>query len=245
MATDYDAIAADYKRAKQQPWRFYVERHTLLRLAGDLRGLAVLDLACGEGYYTRELRHRGAGRVVGVDMSEGMIRLAREEEARRPLGIEYRVQDARAVDAAGDFDLVVAAYLLNYAATRDELQEMCAAIGRALRPGGRFVAVNNNPEQPPEHFGASRPYGFVKSTPGPLREGAPIIYTIFLDGGAIDITNHWLSTAAHDEAFRAAGFREVRWHRPRVSAEGRAAFGDDFWQSFLAHPPVTFLECVR
>src|SRR5262245_10173832 len=145
MATDYDAIAADYQRAKQQPWRFYVERHTLLRLLGDLRGLAVLDLACGEGYYTRELRHRGAARVVGVDLSEGMIRLARREEARRPLGITYRVQDARALEGAGDFDLVVAAYLLNYAATKEELQGMCAAIARALRPGGRFVGVNNNP----------------------------------------------------------------------------------------------------
>jgi SAM-dependent methyltransferase len=245
VTTDYDAIAADYKRAKQQPWRFYVERYTLLRLIGDLRGLAVLDLACGEGYYSRELRHRGAARVVGVDASEGMIRLARQEEVRKPLSIEYRVGDARAVDGAGGFDLVVAAYLLNYAATDAELQDMCSAIGRALKPGGRFVGVNNNPEHPPERFGASRQYGFVKSTPGAVREGAPITYTIFLDGRSIDITNYWLSTAAHEAAFRAAGFRDVRWHGPRVSAEGRATFGDGFWENFLAHPPVTFLECVR
>jgi SAM-dependent methyltransferase len=205
----------------------------------------VLDLACGEGYYSRELRHRGAARVVGVDASEGMIWLAREEEARRPLGIEYRVQDARAVDGVGEFDLVVAAYLLNYAATRRDLQAMSSAIGRALKSGGRFVGVNNNPEHPPEHFASSRKYGFVKSTPGALREGAPITYTIFLEGRSIDITNYWLSTAAHEEAFRAAGFRDVRWHRPRVSAEGQAAFGDDFWDTFLAHPPVIFLECKR
>jgi SAM-dependent methyltransferase len=245
VTTDYDAIAAEYKQAKQQPWRFYVERYTLLRLIGDLSGLAVLDLACGEGYYTRELRHRGAARVVGVDASEGMIRLAREEEARKPLGIEYRVQDARSLDGAEPFDLVVAAYLLNYASTGEELGQMCAAIARALKPAGRFVAVNNNPEQPPEHFGASRKYGFVKSTLGPLREGAPVTFTIFLENGSFDITNYWLSTPAHEEAFRAAGFREVRWHRPRVSPEGQAAFGDGFWADFLGYPPVTFLECVR
>src|SRR6266545_7467729 len=156
MATDYDAIAADYKRAKQQPWRFYVERYTLLQLIGDLRGLAVLDLACGEGYYTREFRHRGGARVVGVDASEGMIRLARAEEARRPLGIEYRVQDARALHGAEGFDLVVAAYLLNYASTKEELREMCGAIARALKPGSRFVGVNNNPGHRREHFGSSR-----------------------------------------------------------------------------------------
>jgi SAM-dependent methyltransferase len=245
MPTDYNTIAADYKRAKQQPWRFYIERYTLLQLAGDLRGLAVLDLACGEGYYTRELRQREAARVVGVDSSSEMIRLARAEETRRPLGIEYRVQDARALDGAEKFDLVAAAYLLNYAATKEELREMCAAIARVLKPGGRFVAVNNNPEHPPEQFGTTAKYGFVKSTPRDLREGAPIIYTIFLDGGSFDITNYWLSTATHEEAFRMAGFREMRWHRPQVSPEGRAALGEDFWDAFLAFPPVTILECVR
>jgi toxoflavin synthase len=43
---------------------------------------SVLDLACGEGFYTRLLRQTGAGRVVGVDLSAGMIALARQEEAR-------------------------------------------------------------------------------------------------------------------------------------------------------------------
>lgn len=245
MATDYDAIADDYKRAKQQPWRFYLERYTLLRLVGDLTGLAVLDLACGEGYYTRELRHRGAARVVGVDASEGMIRLARAEEARRPLGIEYRIQDALTLDGSERFDLVLAAYLLNYASTKEVLRAMCAAVGRSLKPGGRFVAVNNNPEQRPEDFESSRKYGFVKSTPGELREGAAVVYTILQDGGSFDITNYWQSTAAHEEALRAARFREIRWHRPRVSPEGQAALANGYWDSFLSDPPVAFLECVR
>jgi ubiquinone/menaquinone biosynthesis C-methylase UbiE len=35
------------------------------------------------------LRRHGATRVVGVDVSEGMIALAREEEAREPLGVQY------------------------------------------------------------------------------------------------------------------------------------------------------------
>ena len=254
MTTDYDAIAADYRRAKQQPWRYYIERYTLLRLIGSLAGVSVVDLACGEGYYTRELRHRGAAKVVGVDLSDGMIRLAQEEEKRSPQGIEYVVGDARKFDGAQRFDLVVAAYLLNYASTREELADMCAAVARALRPGGRFVTVNNNPEQAPEHFDASRKFGFIKSTPPSpvpsprgesMREGTPVIYTIFQEHGSFDITNYWLSTATHEKCLRAAGLRDVRWHKPRLSPEGEAAFEDDFWTPFLAHPPITFLECVR
>src|SRR4051794_21135251 len=98
MDTDYDRIAEKYKRAKLQPWRTHIERYTLLRLVGNLAGKAVIDLACGEGYYTRELRRGGAARVVGVDLSQGMIALAEAEEAREPLGIEYRVGDARTLD---------------------------------------------------------------------------------------------------------------------------------------------------
>src|SRR5262245_941497 len=252
MTTDYDAIAADYRRAKQQPWRYFIERYTLLRLIGKLEGVSVLDLACGEGYYTRELRHRGAAGVVGVDLSEGMIRLAQEEEKRSPLGIEYIVGDARKFDGTGRFDLVVRACLSHHASTPEELAQMCAAVARALRPGGRFVTVNNNPSQPPEHFAATRKYGFIKSTPVPslrggegMVEGTPIIYTIFQEEGSFDITNYFLSTATHEECLRAAGLRDVRWHKPRLSPEGQAAFGDNAWEAFLSHPPITFLECVR
>jgi 2-polyprenyl-3-methyl-5-hydroxy-6-metoxy-1,4-benzoquinol methylase len=245
MDTDYDRIAEDYKRAKQQPWRFYVERYTLFRLIGDVTGLSVLDLACGEGYYSRALRHKGAARVVGVDLSEGMIALGRAEEARKPLGIEYRVKDARDVEPSGAFDLVVAAYLLNYARTPDELLAVCRAIAGSLRPGGRFVAVNNNPAQPAGQFASTRKYGFVKSTAGELREGEPIVYTILLDGGSFDITNYHLSVATHEWALGAAGLGEVRWHRPRVSPEGEATFGPEFWSDFLEAAPITFIECVK
>lgn len=67
MATDYDPIADQYRRAKQQPWRGYLESFSVLALIGDPTGLEVLDLACGEGFYARLLRQRGAARVLGVD----------------------------------------------------------------------------------------------------------------------------------------------------------------------------------
>ena len=59
-----------------------------------------------------------------------MIGLAEAEEAREPLGVEYRVGDARALEVAGPFDLAFAAYLLNYARTADELAKMCRAVAR-------------------------------------------------------------------------------------------------------------------
>jgi SAM-dependent methyltransferase len=246
MTTDYNTIATEYKRAKQQPWRMHVEHFTLFDLIGDLAGKSVLDLACGEGFYTRFLRRGGAARAVGVDVSEGMIALARAEEARNPLGIDYVVQDARELDLGETFDLVVAGYLLNYASTPDELLAMCRGIARSLRPGGRFVTVNNSPEQPPAYFADCRKYGFVKSLVGDLREGAAVEWRFFLeDGSSFDITNYYLSIATHERALRSAGLHGVRWQPPRLSPAGEAEHGKEFWSALLENSPIIFLECAK
>ena len=108
-------------------------------LIGDLSERSVIDIACGEGFYTRMLRQRGAKKVTGVDLSEGMIALARANEAQHQLGIEYVVGDGRALDVGTEYDLAVAAYLLNYAQDRAELgghvsgDRALPASGRALR----------------------------------------------------------------------------------------------------------------
>ena len=110
MTTDYDLITTEYQRSKLQPWRRYAEGSLLFDLAGDLSGKKVLDLACGEGFYTRMIRLRGATRVVGVDLSAGMIDLARQQEASQPTGIDYRNHDVCDLALDETFDLVMAAY---------------------------------------------------------------------------------------------------------------------------------------
>src|SRR4051794_31580272 len=107
MTTDYDPIAAEYKRSKLQPWRARIEAFTLMSLVGDLSGKNVLDVACGEGFYTRMLRHAGAARITGVDLSDGMIELARAQEQAEPLGIEYLVRDGRNMELPAEYDLAV------------------------------------------------------------------------------------------------------------------------------------------
>jgi ubiquinone/menaquinone biosynthesis C-methylase UbiE len=191
------------------------------------------------------MRHRGASHVTGVDLSEGMVALAAQQEAASPLGIEYVVGDGRALELPHRYDLAVAAYLLNYATTREELREMCASIARSLRPGGRFVTVNSNPALDFTKAPSYRRYGFETTVAGPWREGAPITWTFFLDDGPFSIENYYLPVSAHEDAMRDAGFRTVRWHAPRLSRDGDAAHGADFWQPFLDSPPITFIECVK
>ncbi|HEU0157413.1 MAG TPA: bifunctional class I SAM-dependent methyltransferase/GNAT family N-acetyltransferase, partial [Stellaceae bacterium] len=192
MTTNYDPIAEQYKRSKEQPWRTYIEAFTLMRLIGDPTGKAVIDIACGEGFYTRMIRQRGAAKVTGVDLSEKMIALARAAEAQQRLGIDYVVGDGRDLGLAPDYDLAIAAYFLNYAHDRAELAQMCRGIARCLKPGGRFVTVNSNPKCDFSAAPAYRKYGFETAVVGPLREGAPVTWTFYLDDGPFDIENYFL-----------------------------------------------------
>lgn len=245
MTTNYDPIAEKYQRSKQQPWRTFLECFTMMELVGDPRGLAVLDVACGEGFYTRMIRQRGAERATGVDLSPGMIDLARRQEAQHQLGIEYSVGDARDLPGRGEFDLVVAAYLLNYARTRDELQTMCAGIARSLKPGGRFVTANSNPALAFPTAPSYRQYGFETTVLGEWNESAPIQWTFFLNEGPFTIENYYLNEATHEEAFRRAGFHDVRWHTPKLSPEALPTHNPGYWSHFLEYPPVTFIECRK
>ena len=101
VASQYDAIADQYRRSKLSPLRTFIESYTFLNLVGDVTGLRILDLACGEGFYSRKLKTLGAAHVVGVDLSAEMIRLAEEQEAAAPLGVEYVCRDARELGELG------------------------------------------------------------------------------------------------------------------------------------------------
>lgn len=245
MSTNYDSIAEQYKRAKLQPWRANIEAFTLMGLLGDVTGKSVVDLACGEGFYTRLVRQKGASRALGVDLSHRMVELGRKQETEHPLGIEYLVGDALALNLGEEFDIVVAAYLLNYARNREELGAMCRSIGRSLKQGGRFVTVNSSPSLDFQSAPSFRKYGFETTIAGEQREGTPIAWTFFLDDGPLSIENYFLDVAVHVEAFRASGFREIRWHQPRLSPQGIDANGQEYWKDFMDHSPVTFIECVK
>jgi len=60
------------------------------RFLGDVVGLDVIDLGCGEGTNTRRLARAGA-RMTGIDLSKKLIAHARAAEKSEPLGIAYHI----------------------------------------------------------------------------------------------------------------------------------------------------------
>jgi SAM-dependent methyltransferase len=248
MATqlaEYDRIGDRYSEAKTQPFRIHLEAYTLERLAGDVRGARVLDLACGDGFYSRRLARRGAAATLGVDASAEMVVLGRGAETAEPLGCRYLHADVADVAALGRFDVVVLAYLLNYARTRDELRRFCEVAHRHLRPGGTLVGVNDHTDDGRSGTRDFAAHGFRKTGPEPYAEGAPIAYEFLLAGGrSFAITNYYWRPETYTAALEAAGFHDVGWRQFDAAPEA-AALPAGFFDDLREQQPLAAFHAVR
>ena len=101
IATAPDHFLGDYPRFKYATFAD--------ALPADLSGKSVLDIGCNAGFYSVEMKKRGAARVLGIDADERYLEQARL--ATRALGfegVEFRKLDVYDVGAIGErFDLVV------------------------------------------------------------------------------------------------------------------------------------------
>lgn len=240
----YQGVADSYDQTfRLLPYREHIEAFTLFQALGDLTGLSVLDVACGTGIFTRMIRRWGAERVVGVDLSEDMIRVAREHEAEDPLGVEYHVGNVATLESLGEFDRAVGIYLLGYAASREDLVEMGRSVARNLKPGGRFLTYFVDPglSRTPGYY---RKYGIDFFVPEDVKDGDKMYFELLL-GDTVRLFNHYWSRETVASAFEEAGFSEIRWVTPELSNQGRAKYGEEFWEDYLRALPAVLLDCTK
>lgn len=242
-ANQYDAIAEQYRRTTTSPLRTYVEACTFLNLVGDVRGKRVLDLACGEGFYSRRLKTIGAASVTGVDISAEMIRLARQQERDDPQGIEFVCADVRELGDLGQFDVIVAAYLLHYAPDVDDLACMCSNVRRHLSTAGRFVTLNENPDQSADCYTGYEQYGFNKTVDNPRMDGSRITYFMVAGRELFKFHAHYFARQTYERVLTDAGFRYIAWHPLVLDPAGIDEHGAEYWREYLDNPPIIGLEC--
>jgi demethylmenaquinone methyltransferase / 2-methoxy-6-polyprenyl-1,4-benzoquinol methylase len=130
IARRYDLLNTVLSGGRDASWRRRTAAATGLGAGGT-----GLDVACGSGKLTAELRRRaGPGRVIGLDFSAGMLRVAGADHTGpwvRGDGLSLPFADAT-------FDAVTVAFgLRNFVRPVLGLEEMC----RVLRPGGRAVVL--------------------------------------------------------------------------------------------------------
>jgi 2-polyprenyl-3-methyl-5-hydroxy-6-metoxy-1,4-benzoquinol methylase len=123
-------------------------------MADRLDGQRWLDVACGSGRTSRELARRGAT-VVGVDLSEQLIAVARAENGAEPLAVTHKAADITALGDWWDGAPFDGAACEMAIMDIDDLGGTVAAVSTVVRSGGAFVVSLVHPCFPGDAAGLS------------------------------------------------------------------------------------------
>ena len=241
----YDQTATNWSRRQPSSLSDFTARPQVMALCEPLAGKVVLDLGCGEGYCTRMLSQRGA-RVLGLDLSERMIELARQAEDALPLGIRYDTADAVTADlGAASLDLVVAVFLFNYLDV-ERMHKTMANVHRMLRPGGSFVFAVPHPAfafmrkpAPPFYFDVgSAGYFSARNTVF----GGKIWKN---DGSALDVQLVHKTFEDYFEGLRRAGFSAMPTVTELTVTGDMVAMDADFFGPLFDMPLHMAIKVTR
>jgi SAM-dependent methyltransferase len=137
---DLERIRADFDRialSSTDRWDHNVQYHRYLLKHLPANCAAGLEIGCGTGAFTRLLAGR-CRRVLALDLSPQMIRLARERSTAYPT-IDFQVGDALRWDFGSErFDCAATIATLHHL----PLQEMLLRLREALRPGGVLLVLD-------------------------------------------------------------------------------------------------------
>ncbi len=118
----------------------------VLDLLQPTPGVAILDLACGQGRFAVPLAQRGY-QVTGLDLSEQLLDVARGAADAAGVAAEWHRADMRDIPAewAGRFDYIINIFTaFGYFEAEAENQRVLDGVARALKPGGRFLIELGN-----------------------------------------------------------------------------------------------------
>ena len=100
IETAPDHFLGDYPEVKYANFRDV--------LPGDMTGRSVLDIGCNGGFYSLEMKRRGAARVLGIDTDEHYLRQARFAAEITGLDVDFQNMAVWQVGSLGErFDLVI------------------------------------------------------------------------------------------------------------------------------------------
>ncbi|HEX2097137.1 MAG TPA: class I SAM-dependent methyltransferase [Solirubrobacterales bacterium] len=123
----------------QMPWadRTTAEVDRALGMLRPQGGERILDLACGIGRHSIELAKRGFD-VVGIDISEELLEIARREAEALSLDVEFQQADLRELALEDEFDIVLSLNdgAVGYFETDAENFRTFEVVSQALRAGG-------------------------------------------------------------------------------------------------------------
>ncbi|BET96215.1 class I SAM-dependent DNA methyltransferase [Xenorhabdus taiwanensis] len=236
----YNPIAHLYEDFSDSAAQVKVEIRTIFNLAGDIEGKSVLDLACGYGLFSREFRNRGAAKVIGVDISDKMIEIAKKKSQQYGDDIEFHIRDVSKMESFGKFDLIVAAWLFCHAESLEQLESMFRVVADHLKPSGKLIAYTFEPDYRLEK-GNYENYCIKVLSEEPVKD-TTLVKAEFLTTPPTPFTMHRWSREQYKNASTKAGLK-FEWHKPMLLESDIESYPPGFWDDYQRNCLDAALVC--
>lgn len=241
----YDEHATTYDEWGSVPLGI-LESQLLDAALGDCTGLTILDLGGGTGLRARQLMDAGAAAVDVVDLSPEMMNIGKELEAAQGRdGINWYEADVSKPLShlpLGSYDIVMANWIFDHAASVEDLEGMWRNIAAHLKPGGRFVGVRcADPECPALAGGKyGSKYSDVEEIPGGIKARVTLAVNPPMEFESTSMkVNYSGSTELHEKY----GMENVEV-MPYLDTEV-VAKDYEFWKEFLDRPGMAVVRARK
>lgn len=211
-----EATAKVYEKNRESSLFYRLERAFFDELIGSVHEKSILDVGCGAGTRIFSLLDAGAALAHGVELSQNMLDIARQNAADRT-NVSFSQGDAAEIQNLGTrFDLVVSEFVFCYAPNRGVLIKMLQNCFNHLAPGGKFVATTSDPWQGndyKEHNERQKLNHGVSYSgyDGHLIEAQTTTVEFTVSGQEVaTATNYWYSSDLYLELMREIGFVDCR-----------------------------------
>jgi len=231
-------LSTIFRKSDEKPDKQFSFLPTIMNIVGNPSGKEVLDLGCGDGFFTIALAKSGAKHVIGIDNSVEQIRLANEKQ--HPDNISYVLSDIFK-DKLPSTDIVLSPFVVNYSQNTDELKFLFENIYQGLNVGGKVVFVLDLPKGKD-----LKKFGSIKTLKDNPVDGDEIKIDLYNDNQLIcTLFSHYYKPETIKKTLSDLGFKNITWHNPIVSDEGIDKFGKDFWNNFIEDSELGYLSAEK
>jgi predicted TPR repeat methyltransferase len=217
----YSERANEYAaHSEVSPHNAYYERPAMLARIGDPTGKAILDLGCGAAPLLRQLSNRGAKRLVGIELSEGLANIARSKSSSDIVIINSDMRGG--LERLGDqrFDVVVASLVFDYV---DRLTQLFGLIASVLHDDGRLL--------------------FSIGMPSRIRGKEFVGSEVWLSFG-ITVKTYDRSMSSIEHGLKRSGFSIEGWEQPKPLRE-LLPIDPGAFTRIKTNPPFLFVDAKR
>jgi SAM-dependent methyltransferase len=111
----------------------------VMKLGGFVPPMSILDLGCGTGGHMIPLARQGF-QMTGVDVSEEMVKQAKQKTLGKQVNVDFFLGDIRSIDLRRRFDAVLSMFaVMGYQTSNDDLYSALQVARHHLLMGGLFI----------------------------------------------------------------------------------------------------------